>query len=1187
MRPLPPATSGCPRLARPARAFALGVCLAALTAFGQPLPGAPDGGAAVCLPERAENAALTRKLEHAEALAREQAASLASLSEQLSQAKAEGAALGKSLEDTQSRLDATCRSTDALVESVVLSQPLPAGAQACVAPEHAQALARYEEGLGNAIATLDALDAFSEGETDRAPRAPKPETEVEAALVRLLGEGHEPALVYRRLLAEAVQRVAPRFWGKLQARPGRATLTWLLAKGPLDPALIGEVRRGALDGSKGEAPSGAVLLRGLQLTRAFRELAGCAGPRPGGGCARAGELEALLETSSPLLVGRREESIWATDCRSVSARSVQRWFADLPGNPRLASADWEALEQAAYAKLFGCFLESSAEGSFGAWLSDHLPSAAEVTGPQFERISGVRARFAAGGEEDLCANAVRALQGASTANACALDPGALQALGAWHPKGQGPGSLALETCSRYAQALWEGKAPRIPEAYGRTPEQADTVRLAAGEGGLSHLRALCEDRRGTPERFPEDLRRLVQVALAWGDSPVVSPWRANLETLAPREQARFERAAGLWGWVRGLVSGRGTCAALGLSGERCLQCVAGGATPSRYDCQLRASLRARWDRWSAGAVALALVVFLGGAGLVWGRRLRRERRRYAGWLGSAKDAFGRAGLTAQPRRLRLLLPRRYRTLILSLPRTPDWERWGRRAVVVRAGKGTLSAREVDEAASLARRVGAGLALLVHDEGASPALGAVRALLDWAVRGAQAVQVLPVDPARLEWVRSPGDLLDLVEQTSLRGNPFEVRGRITSASQFFDRERLVSGLLANVQAGAWTLITGLRRMGKSSLALEVARQLNGPSAYVDFAGFHHEMAHGDVEASATSVLRYLCQRLAESARERKGVELPPLPEGELDSGRLAAWFSALSQACLGTGEKHGAHAVVIFDELEQAIGVGPGKVERALEVLATVLGRLRAALGEPSRAGQGRVGVLLCGAIHPLLWSPLRPLAGGSLMSALPRVVVNRLDDDAAAAMMRGLGARQGIRFTEEALELMIREAQGIPLLVRRLGSSVLELYDPERARQGGLGAVEVGLEGALAAVRREEDEGAPLRVWVDSEIGDPQSPAGRVLRRLAADGEASADALRELARTETRRHLSASGAVTSESELDRRAEEAGSTILQLLTETGLVLAEGDLTRPERYVLPDSLLRRILNRAQAPGPFDLP
>jgi hypothetical protein len=250
---------------------------------------------------------------------------------------------------------------------------------------------------------------------------------------------------------------------------------------------------------------------------------------------------------------------------------------------------------------------------------------------------------------------------------------------------------------------------------------------------------------------------------------------------------------------------------------------------------------------------------------------------------------------------------------------------------------------------------------------------------------------------------------------------------------------------------------------------------------------------------------------------------------------------------------GGHALVVFDELEQAIGVGPERVERALDVMATLLGRLRAALEEPPARGGGvRVGVLLCGALHPLMWAPLSPLAGGSLMSALQRVVVSRLDDEAAAMMMRGLGARQGIRFTEEALELIIREAQGIPLLVRRLGSSVLELYDPERARQGSLGAVEVGREGAAAAVRREEDEGAPLRVWVESEIGDPSSPAGQVLRHLAVAGRAEAATLRELARAEVARQLELSGAVARLGPRERagRAEEAGSAVLQLLAETG-------------------------------------
>src|SRR5690606_12694689 len=127
---------------------------------------------------------------------------------------------------------------------------------------------------------------------------------------------------------------------------------------------------------------------------------------------------------------------------------------------------------------------------------------------------------------------------------------------------------------------------------------------------------------------------------------------------------------------------------------------------------------------------------------VWGRELVRVRASHGRWLDEARAALSRAGLEAGPRPLRLLFPRRYRTLVLTLPQTPDWERWGRRAVIVRAERGGLAARDVDEAASLARQIGSELALVVHDEHVSPELGAVRAMLDWAVRGAQAVQVLP-------------------------------------------------------------------------------------------------------------------------------------------------------------------------------------------------------------------------------------------------------------------------------------------------------------------------------------------------------------------------------------------------------------------------------------------------------------
>ncbi len=163
------------------------------------------------------------------------------------------------------------------------------------------------------------------------------------------------------------------------------------------------------------------------------------------------------------------------------------------------------------------------------------------------------------------------------------------------------------------------------------------------------------------------------------------------------------------------------------------------------------------------------------------------------------------------------------------------------------------------------------------------------------------------------------------------------------------------------------------------------------------------------------------------------------------------------------------------------------------MLAILLGRLRNAFGESSSpTGNGAVGVLLCGALHPLLWAPLRTLGQQSIMGAFPSLCVPCLSQEAASAMMRGLGARQGIRFADDALVYVVQQSQGVPLLLRRIGTSLLELYDADHARQGGLGAVNVGREGAREAVAREETEGAPLRVWVESEIAERAGPAGAI-----------------------------------------------------------------------------------------------
>jgi hypothetical protein len=293
------------------------------------------------------------------------------------------------------------------------------------------------------------------------------------------------------------------------------------------------------------------------------------------------------------------------------------------------------------------------------------------------------------------------------------------------------------------------------------------------------------------------------------------------------------------------------------------------------------------------------------------------------------------------------------------------------------------------------------------------------------------------------------------------------------------------------------------------------------------------------------------------------------------------------ACRRLGGARPLAHLVIFDEVEQAMGVGPERIAHAIDVVSIVVGRLRACLtdGLLNQSGD-RVGVLFCSALHPLLWAPLTTLSQQSLLGAFPSVFVPRLPDEAAFAMMRGLGARQGIRFTEQALALIVREAQGIPILVRRIGSAVLELYDPERARQGSLGAVEIGVEGASAAVAREEQDGAPLRVWVESEIGDIHNPAGVLLRRLAREGTVSVAELKSQAAEVVRQQFHTTGiaSLLSPDEVDRRAQEAAGFVLRMLDEVGLLEAQGNLTQPDAFRFPDTLVRRILATERLTSPF---
>jgi hypothetical protein len=1083
--------------------------------------------------------------------------------------------------------DHLCSATSAVVDDV-LRERVPGAAQAaCVSPEQQQRLEGLVKSWSHARSALGQLGAYADGETDRLPPPSGGASALDRLVQRATGDESRPPLAYRRLLVEAMHRIAPRAWRGVRARGPAGLDAWFSGRDPLGADVVVEAQQGS-EGAVGAA--GPPLSAALRLVFAYEVVAGCgAGDVERADCTRAHQLQQLLESTGPLLVKRRIQDIWATECATGSAGGVLAWVADFPGPQGEAQASgYGDVTRAAYAKLFSCYLaDASTDASFGAWLDAALPRPRDVTADQLARLDAIKGPRRDGDAEDACARAVHALERAPVAASCtapsAEDRAGLEAWTSYAASHANEATDTVRVCRQYARLLWEGAPARIAGSYAHPPSLGDMVVVDATRPvpAMARLRSLCAARVGAVAEFPEALEALGAIARGFGESTEAAPWRIDPASGVPFERSLYERADRASAWAKHLVTRQSSCDALDLPETRCGACA---ALPSgaAYDCALVRRLDGAWQRRTRELLGTGLLAVLVGAVVLWLRRMLAARRELGGWARNAAAHLSRLGLPARRDPRGYVFPSCHDVLVVHLPQEAAWERWGERAVVVRATPGLrLAGRDIDRAALVAYRAGAAVGIVVHGDEVAPDLSAVRAILEWAARGGKhAAQIVSVSESRLHWARSARDVLDLVEETTLRGDPFEQRGPITSSSQFFNRERLVSGLLATAQGGHWQVITGLRRFGKSSLALEVARRLPGPSAYVDLAAFHHEIGKaGDPSRAADRILRYVCHRMTESARARYGDADLPQPfddDAVLDATALAGWFGALAGDC-GAPDGNRPPMLIVLDEIEQALAVGPENIGHALDVLAIVIGRLRGAFGvEP---GRSTVAVFLCSALHPLLWAPLGVLAGQSVMGSFPSVCVPRLSDEAAAAMMRSLGLRHGIRFGDEALEAMVAASHGIPLLLRRIGSSVLELYDGERARHGGLGAVDVGPEGAGEAVARETRPGSPLRVWVESEIGEGASPAGAMLRELAREDSVDVATLHRIAERAVARVFASTGVARTlaPEETLRRVEEAAIVILRLLGETGLLEPLGDLTAPDAYALPDGVLRSVLRR----------
>lgn len=1071
-----------------------------------------------------------------------------------------------------------CQMTQSFASSLTEGRFQDDGLGECIAPNVRQGLVEQLSGWTNVTKVLAQLRAYSTGESDMPPyMGPMSGSRAETMLAQSLSPGGRPPLLFRRLLIETVLLLAPNYWKNLREKPGSVN-RWFLDDGDLPIELVSEVEGKGTAGNRAES---APLAKALDLVSAYGVLAKCGSALAAPDCRRAAQLMRLIDAHGPLIVRRRIEEIWSSDCAGLTATTIRDWLRNLHFS-RSDADETERVTSAVRAKLATCFLaDVGAKPSFVAWFQPLNPKTQGISDDSNSDVEQLLTTFHSGTPFGQCGRAVRALQNLPPKTTCSAEDNTLKVLQQWSASDVENLSFEEAVCDRYARALFAGESVTVGGSFASPPTIDDVLRKAedAPATNMARLRELCGQRSGQGEEFASAALGLSTIAKNLGEDAAQFPWLIDEKRRAPREDVLAERAASSNQWLKSWFNDSLACSLLELSSSRCATCRDSVGQPL-YDCSKVSSINERWRKRTRSVLFAALGLILFVLLLATHLRYRRALRRHGEWRTQTAGHLESLGLVLERSHLLYFFPERCRQLVVSLPQGHAWARWGESAVVLRAVDDAVRERDINQAGALGQARRSTLVFLVHRDGAAPDLGAVRGVLDWSARGGQkAVQIIMISSSRLLWTKEATDLLELADESSLRSNPFEVRGRVTNSSQFFDRERLVSGLLGSAQAGHFSVVTGLRRFGKSSLTLEVARRLPGPTAYVDLSGFHHEIGISrDPSYAADAILRFACTQLLASAGDYSGGE-PTLkaPTGTIDATALASWLrdfaKELRQVRAGTVPP----ALIIFDEVEQAIGAS-NELGHALDVLAILLGRLKNALPGAGTRETSRVGVIFSSALHPLLWAPLATLAHQSIVGSFQFVAVPCLPSEATVSMMQALGARQGIRFSEEALDLIVEESQGVPLLARRLGTSVLELYDPDRARQGTLGAVQIGVEGVRAAVEREGDKGSPSRVWIESEIAEPNSPGGTVLRALARAPWLKTSEVHRIAAAAFSREFESTGIEErlSPEEGQRRAEEAGAVTVRILGESGLLRGRGDLTDPEGYELPRGVIRRILS-----------
>jgi hypothetical protein len=328
------------------------------------------------------------------------------------------------------------------------------------------------------------------------------------------------------------------------------------------------------------------------------------------------------------------------------------------------------------------------------------------------------------------------------------------------------------------------------------------------------------------------------------------------------------------------------------------------------------------------------------------------------------------------------------------------------------------------------------------------------------------------------------------------------------SEFFGREALVNEILAKVFAGAPLALFGLRKIGKSSLLGRVEDMLSADSDAVCATAFllgnSATLKGGRWWDAALDMIEKWQTKLQRIA-DRNNSKIRPKAERlrevlgrkVADTGQIASAFQkdilALFKSAYALRNELGrttVRLVLIVDECDHLYPhiADSGHWRTDFFTLWNTIQATKRGLENPKEL------VYVLGGVNPSGVEQGTIIDSANPLFETQTIYLRPMGQDEATLLLRGLGERMGLAFSDETIAAIYETVGGLPLLLRRFGSAI-HASDLHRSS-----IKEVTRGAALAAFGRRKREFYNQVTWTLEHLKRVAPDEERLLRDLALGG---------------------------------------------------------------------------------------